>query len=212
MLLCLIICIVTTEMLRGTLSKRDRAIWNQRPTLQNQINALRSKVNSQKPETQYFRVNGSHTCSTANSVEVIHHDVTQSLINLTTFRDLINGDQWKNKFLKVRVHSLPNCRLFRMVIYVPKRAGITFSPTSSHFASIPDPSSFWVIYDKTITRSDVDAHEQHQAFANLKNVHTLYDSNAARVNKGEIYVTLMSTSAQTQLSYNYGYELGFSNV
>lgn len=192
--------------------KKERAVWNQRPTLQGQITALRRQVNNTKPETQYFRVSGGHT-SGGTLLETVHHDVTSSLIASLSFRDLITGDQWKNHFIKFRIHGLPENKLFRVVVYVPKKSGTLFAPSVQQYVSIPDPSSFWVLHDRTYTDKDTAADAHAQLHLSLKGLKTIYDSNAAVINKGEVIITVISTATTTStLQYTYAYELGFSNL
>lgn len=213
MLLCIInFFFKPINMLRGTLTKKDRSVWNQRPTLQGQINALRAQVNKTKPETQYFRVYGTHSASTTNP-ETVHHDVTQTLISASNFRDLINGDQWRNLFLKFRVSANSNAKVFRVLLYVPKDPSVTFSPTANQFTLIPDPSSYWIIYDKTFTRADINSFTHMQCTVSLKGLKTIYDSNAAVIRKGDVMATVISTSGTpSAVSYDWSYELGFNNL
>lgn len=214
MLLCIInFFFKPINMLRGTVIKKDRATWNQRPTLQGQINALKAQVNKTKPETQFFRAYGSHTSTGTGAIDVVHHLITSSLIGNASFRDWITGDQWRNLFLKFRIHSVPNNTMFRLVLYVPKDPGVTFSPSIHQYALIPDPSSYWILYDRTFTDKDVNADNHMQTQVSLKGLKTVYDSNAAATRKGDVIATIISTSTNGGvLSYHYAYELGFSNL
>jgi hypothetical protein len=126
--------------LRGTYRKAEiNKALSGRPTLQNQISALRRQVNSQKPETQYFRVGSNHT-STGTVVEQKNHLCTDSLISSTNFRDKVTGDEWCNKMLRMKFNFEPDCEYARIIVYVPKKAGDRFTPSTFKTVTHPDPS------------------------------------------------------------------------
>ncbi len=181
-----------------------------KPTLQNQITALKAQVSKNKAETQYFRVSGNHV-SGAGTLSTRNYRVTDSLINDVNFRDNVTGDKWVNKFLKLRFLAEADCKALRIVVYFPKKAGTAFNPTSFALAAIPDPSSFWVIMDRTITEKDASGKFSTEAFLNLWGKHTLYDSNAGSIERGELIMTVISEQPATTFSYTYGYELGYCN-
>lgn len=181
-----------------------------KPTLQNQITALKAQVSKNKAETQYFRSAGDHV-SGAAGVETTHYLITDSIVNSSGFRDNITGDKWVNKFLKLRFVGNDDCNLLRILIYFPKKAGTSFSPSSHKRTAIPDPSSFWVVMDRTITEKDASGKFSTEAFLNLLGKHTLYDSNASSIERGELIMTVISEGAPSSTLYSWGYELGYCN-
>lgn len=199
--------------LRGTWRKEqiNKALAG-RPTYQNQIDALRRKVNSQKPETQYFRVAGNHT-SSGTAVEQVNHLVTSSLISSTNFRDKVTGDAWCNKLLKLKLNFDEDCEYARVLVYVPKKAGERFAPSTYSTVTHPDPSSFWVIADFYVNHLDATTNHCLSKVMSLARLKTIYDSNAAEITKGEIVISVIhkpNTAATTQ--YSFGYELVYNNL
>lgn len=197
-------------MLRGSYKKYAKYQRNTKPTLQNQITSLKYKVGSLKPETQYFRGVGNHT-STSGSTEITNLLPTGNLIASSGFRDNVTGDRWVNKFLKLRFVAEPANTLLRVIVYFPKKPGTRFTPSSFATVSIPDPSTMWVLMDKTVTEKDASGKFSFDALINLKGKHTIYDSNSATIERGELIVAVMSAGTATSLQYSYGYELGYCN-
>lgn len=200
-------------MLRGTQKKRKTyAVLNARPTLQNQITALKVQVSKQKPETQYYRVSGVHTTTSAN-LETTHYNITLGLVNSLTFRDNVTGDRWSNLALNMKYFMSPDCDSMRILAYVPKKPGSRFSPASNQMTEHPDPSSFWVIHDSYIVHSNDAQSTPTSRKLSLKSLKTIYDSNAGAIEKGEVIITLISwTPGGAGTAYSYGHELVFNNL
>lgn len=202
-------------MLRGTKRiKREYAILNARPTLQNQINALKAQVSKTKPETQHFRVSGSVISggSTVTQPEQRNHLVTETLIGSTNFRNNVTGDQWVNKALELRVVKHPDCNFMRVIVYVPKTPGTRFSPTSNEFTDTLDPSSYWVLSDFTLTKTYGSGYSSHTQYVSFKGLKTIYDSNVGNVEKGEIVISTITDGSPADKMYEYGYRLMYSNL
>nr|AGA18485.1 hypothetical protein [uncultured marine virus] len=200
--------------LRGTVNKKEmHRVLNARPTLQNQITALKAQVNRQKPETQYFRVSGSHS-NTGGTIEQNNHLITSSLISSTNFRQNVTGDQWTNIALNLKIALLKECRGARVILYVPKKAGTRFTPGSSQLVEQIDPSSFWVISDTFMNQQTEANLSNHSRRFNLKKMKTIYDSNVASIEKGELVLSVIyyPRSASVNTQYSYGYELVYNNV
>lgn len=200
--------------LRGTVSKKEmHRVLNARPTLQNQITALKAQVNRQKPETQYFRVSGAHT-NTGGTIEQTNHLITSSLISSANFRQNVTGDQWTNIALNLNMALYKECRGARVILYVPKKAGTRFTPASSQLVEQVDPSSFWVISDTYLNHSTEANLSNHSRRFNLRKMKTIYDSNAAQIEKGELVLSVIyyPRAAAVQAQYSYGYELVYNNV
>lgn len=202
----------TYKMLRGTKRKQTYALLNTRPTLQNQITALKRQVAEQKPETQYFRVANNHV-SAAAAVEQANHLVTQSLIADPGFRNFVTGDQWANLWLNLKFTIQPDCKLARILCYVPKKSGQRFNPASFKMTTLPDPSAFWVISDSFVNHIDSNTATAINKKFNLRKLKTLYDSQNTSIERGEIIITVIyeaGTAATRQ--YDYGWELVYHNV
>lgn len=199
--------------LRGTVKKQEQyRVLNARPTLQNQISALKAQVNRQKPETQYFRVSGVRT-STTTAIEQVNFLVTDSLISSTNFRQNVTGDQWTNIALNLKMNMTSDCYGCRIICYVPKKAGTRFTPSSQQMVAHLDPSSFWTISDTYMNHQDTSSNEFTSRRFNLKKLKTLYDSNVGTIERGEVIISVIyfpKTAAQAQFSY--GYELVYNNL
>lgn len=199
--------------LRGTRTKAQYAQMATRPTLQNQITALKRKVAQQKPETQYFRVSGTHDSSTTPGVAQVSYLPTSSLISSLLFRDNVTGDHWANSYLKFKMFMEPDCKLCRIICYVPRKSGSRFTPGSNQLTSIVDPSSFWVVGDHYLTHDAAGVHTARTFNWNLRKLRTIYDSNSAAIEKGEIVITVLTESSTASLrQWSYGYELMYNNV
>lgn len=201
-------------MLRGTLNKRYKAaIAAGRPTLQNQVDALKVQVGKNRAETQYYRGSGVHTSGgTAGATEITNIVPTTNLVASGTFRDKVTGDKWVNKFLKLRFVSTDDCQVLRVIVYFPKRAGTRFAPSSFRLTEIPDPSAFWVLRDQTFTQKDASGRMNAEMMIGLRGKMTLYDSDSALLERGELVVCVMSQgSTATTTQFNYGYELAYCN-
>lgn len=200
------------KYLRGSVNKEAKRVFNARPTLQNQVDALRAKVNSQKPETLYLRVTGYHN-NTGTSTEQINYAVTNTLVSSTSFRDNVTGDRWKNLFLKLNAHFRAPCIGARILVYVPKKQGDRFTPTTHPFVQLPDPSSFWILQDKMVPMEN-GVPEHYSRTLSLRGLNTIYDSGAAAITKGEIIVSIISQSSTGTPNemYTYAYELGYHNL
>jgi len=206
-------------MLRGTRARVNK--WqngSQKITLQNQITSLKRQVNRNKAETLYFRYDGQID-GPAGSGNKIHNLIpTHNLITNPHFRTDVTGDRWINKFLKLKFYIEPDVNAFRIVAYIPKKTGNRFTP--SRFTAFPDPSAFTILRDKLLTRTetdDIDRIASRQAYTttiNLRNRQSVYNSNNAILEKGELVVMLMSNGSDSTAGtkqYDYAYELIYCN-
>jgi hypothetical protein len=202
----------TLRMLRGTRNKRTYAMLNTKPTLQNQISALRAKVNSQKPETQHYQVANNHISGGTVATETVNLLPTSSLIGSTNFRQNVTGDKWTNIALRFKLNLEPDAKMARIICYVPKKTGDRFSPGSYATTTIPDPSSFWVISDSYVNPDTTAQNTCITRNFNLKKMKTIYDSNTTTLERGEIVVAIISEPGTAYtLQYSYGYDLIYHN-
>lgn len=200
--------------LRGTWRKQqiNKALAG-RPTLQNQITSLRRQVNSQKPETQFYRFQGNHT-SLGTDVEQVNILPTATLIGSTGFRDKVTGDEWSNMALKMKFNMTDSCEYARIICYVPKKSGDRFAPSTFSTVTHPDPSSYWVISDTYVNHTGSSNNNKSiSKYFPLKKLKTIYDSNAVEITKGEVVVTvILKPKAGASVMYSYGMELVYNNL
>jgi len=204
-------------MLRGTKRKQaTNAAWSQRQTIQNQITALKVQVSKNKPETQYYRSSGTILSATTGN-EITTIPITANLIASPNFRDTVTGDKWSNLGLSLDTYVSADVSHMRVLIYVPKKAGNRFSPSGgTMFVSQPDKSAFWVLSDKLVTLgrgyNNDNGFTAVKSKANFQGLHTLYNSDSATLEKGEVVIAFMHNGT-TALSeqFVYGLELSYQN-
>ncbi|AXH79058.1 MAG: hypothetical protein [Circular genetic element sp.] len=204
-------------MLRGTKRKQaTNAAWSQRQTIQNQITALKVQVSKNKPETQYYRSTATVSSATTGN-EITTIPVTSNLIASSNFRDTVTGDKWANLRLSLDTYVSADVSHMRVLIYVPKKAGNRFDPSGgTMFVSHPDKSAFWVLSDKLITLDRGYGSDSGftacKSSANFQGLHTLYNSDSATLEQGEIVVAFMhnGTTALAE-QFVYGLELSYQN-
>lgn len=197
-------------MLRATYRKKQYAKLSTRPTLQNQIKELRTQINRQKPETQFYRLAQAHQATSVNP-ETNHYNITNSLITAADFRQNVTGDKWTNLYLKLNVVASATCDALRVLVYVPKIAGTRATP-SVPFAGCPDPSAFTMLADYHVNQeSNADRLKGRQKWISLRRIKTIYDSQAANIERGEVIVTVLSWAQQFTTAFDIGYCLAYHN-
>ncbi|MBA7556247.1 hypothetical protein ES705_48946 [subsurface metagenome] len=175
--------------------------------LQNQINRLKTQVGKNTPETKYFRFSATIDSATSGN-ELSTINATQALINSTSFRDNINGERWSNVAINLNVIAQPDCTNLRVMIYVPKRSGESFSPSllsGTCYTRFPDPGKYWVLADKMMTSQTTDVITPLKMRCNLKGLKTILDSNATAIEKGEIKIAFFTNGINAlapQISYS----------
>lgn len=205
--------------LRGT-RKRINKWYNapRPPTLQNQITSLRRQVNKNRAETLYHRSFGSINSNPGGGLLLTNLLPTDNLITSGSFRDNVTGDRWVNKVLKLRFYVEPDCNKFRVVMYIPKKAGNRFTP--SNFCAIPDPSAFTVHRDflmNTNDRDDINRSDTRLSYSpniNFKSRQSVYNSDSGILERGELVVLIMTDGVDIlggKKQYEYGYQLVYSN-
>lgn len=159
-------------------------------TIQNQINTLKRQVGKNKPAKCYFREN--YTATASAGIGGTTHSVTNDVISNANFRNNINGDVWTNHYLRLS-GIVDNTNLTtRIIVYVPKKTGssITSPTTAFGLVAIPDPAAWWVLDDFYVTQArDADDHGFNR-FVSLKGLHTLYNTSATTLERGEIKIAV----------------------
>lgn len=202
--------------LRGTVRKYEKAVYGQRPTLQNQITALKTQVSRNKPETQYFRSSSfyDHPSTGRNQLNILP---TTTLINDTSFRDNVTGDKWRNLSIEFSALLKNTSSAYRIICYVPKKVGQRFSPVSQEFNRQMDPSAFWIIHDEVITHLNSNSNNATKDMAykrrfNLRGLHTVYNSSSATLEKGEIIISVIAGGTAGSTMLEYGWDLKYQNI
>lgn len=196
-------------MLRGTYKKRK---WTSArpPTLQNQVTRLARQVNSQKPETQYLRRDNFHAQVAA--LDLTNYLISQTLTSSSDFRDNVTGDTWTNLTLRLHLHTQETCKACRVVVYVAKKAGQRWAPSGLKMVEIPDRSKFWVIADTHVPERNYGSGERiWTRLFNLSKMKTIFDSENAEFEKGELVVAIVTDGGLGTYTYHYGYELAYHN-
>jgi hypothetical protein len=197
-------------VLRGTARRYEKRLI-QAPTLQNQISQLKAQVSSQKPETQYFRISNTISSSGTSDAQV-NLLVTDSLLNDPSFRDNVTGDRWTNLSLDFNAYIFPDCTKARFLIYVPKKAGQRFVPTTEQYVQHPDPSAFWVLSDDRINFETDSRNTSYHKRVNLRKLKTVFNSSSSVLERGEVVMAIMydpTTSSVNQMQY--AYQLNYHN-
>jgi hypothetical protein len=195
------------EMARINRSK-FRSFSSGRPSLQMQVDKLKRKVAANKSEIFTFNQGASITPPSTNQTQT-NVNITDLIYTDTDFRDDITGNTWKNHWMDIRYIVPNNMTTFRVVVYVPKRPGLNFVPTTRAMLKQPDHNTFWVLYDKAVT-PDVSTNHIYKARLNLKNLKTEYSSDGTTLDRGEVKVALIYGG--TTSTFSYQIEMGLSNV
>lgn len=203
-------------MLRGTRTRYNKAAFASKPTLQNQISALRNQVSKNKPETIHYRGEGTYDASSAGRY-ISNVLITQNVINWTQFRNNITGDKWRNLSLDISLGFMPSEGANRVLVYVPRKSGQRYTPSSQELNAYPDPSAFWVISDDLIQKQDAyptgEVRTVYKKKINLRGLHTIYNSDSTVLEKGEIILCVIGDPMSgLGNQYEYGYHLKLQNI
>lgn len=173
-------------------------------TLRNELNILKRKVGRNTPAPVYFRESSSLGTfgSAADSYVRLDYDISATLVARTDFRDNINGDEWYNNSVKLRLLLDEYTEMCRVVIYAPLLADQEFVPTTDDagMCTIPDPAAFKVYSDVTYSRDTKkdQAAGPHYAFimrnwmVSLRGLKTIFNGSASNLEKGTIKMMILS--------------------
>jgi len=179
-----------------------------KPSLQSQVDKLKRKVAANKAELFTFKQGGSITAPSTATAQT-NVNLTDLFYTNSDFRDDITGNSWKNHWMDIR-YGVPNdCTMLRVIVYVPKRPGLNFVPTTRPALQQPDHNTFWVLYDKAMT-PDVNTNHIHKARFSLKNLRTEYSSDGSTLDKGEVKVAFIYGGTTSPITYQV--QMGLSNV
>lgn len=101
--------------------------------------------------------------------------------------------------LSVKVPA--NMTAFRMLIYVPKKPGQRFAPTTQAFTRTLDPNFAWVISDQRYTPDTLD-NRVLRTKVSLKNLKTIYNDDLSVLERGEIVVAFIHQGSTSPYEYS----------
>jgi len=131
---------------------------DKRSYLHNEIAILKRKVGRNTPSPVYFRFldNLGTFSATPSEYKTASTNITQAIIDLATFRDNINGDQWYNNNLNIRLHMEGQTMSMRVIVYVPNRSDVnlTLTPDATGMVSNIDPAKFHVLSDRYFNQNE----------------------------------------------------------
>lgn len=202
--------IVLGPRLRGTGAARYAKFTYKPATLQNQVDALRRKVNQQKPETQYWLDTKRVVTTVASGYEEATYTLTQLFIANTNFRSQVLGDRWQNVMLRLNLAAFfQNITQARIIVYAAKKPATTM--TFTDVLGIPDPNAFTIFWDEFILADHATQKKEIKRMIPL-NVQTLYNTDTAVLERGDIKMLLMlQSSSSSQTAFEYRSMLKFHN-
>lgn len=185
---------MTMAYLRGT-ARNSKLVYKGPRSLQDQVNYLRKKIKNVTPALVYFH----------KSVELTDPDVTANYksfqINITAdftsdakFRNNVIGDEFMNKYLKLRYNSDGNdVTALRIIVYSSKLGDTIFqpSPNAAGLSTIPDPAAFKVFYDKFLTNENSLANQTENIFVGLRDLVTIYNDSNNTLERNPIRVVVL---------------------
>lgn len=175
-----------------------------RMSIRNELNVLKRKVGRNTPAPVYFleRDDLGTFSATAGAYLLTNINCTDDVINRTDFRDNINGDEWYNNYLQLRLLMSSETEIVQVVVYVPNSPTISLSyaPTGDGAVTIPDPAAFRVLSNRTFTRDTLGddpttEHYTDKLFewkVSLRNFKTTYNSNSGVMEKNPIKIMVFS--------------------
>lgn len=183
--------------LRGTLSRKGTAAKPK--TLKNEIELLKRRVSSITPRRIYFRE--PKPILGAGSPGYLYREwsLTSDFIANDDFRTDINGDRWKNHWVKLMYTAeSPAVTQLRVIVYSPKKAGAPFTPQldSEGFTTPPDPSAFTVYYDNFVVNGNSFNPLYFKRLVKL-NFSTLYNSSSKVLEKGDVRILVFFDNDQS---------------
>lgn len=173
-------------------------------TLRNEIAALKRKVGKLKPAPVYFQTSffpSSYTSGNEYMVSLVN--LTETIKNLSTFRDNINGDEWYNDWLRLQFTLNKSLKYMRVIVYTPRKTGTQFNPTASAsgFAVIPDPAAFKVHMDTIVNTGPFNKHntsdpeeQLRSLWCSLKGLKTVYNGSSDTIEENEVRMTILHQS------------------
>lgn len=181
-------------------------------TLQNQINQLKYQTGLNRREKQSVNLPERTYTSTTGTFEQFDRSISEDFVALNRFRDLVNGDKWRNLRLILNLRVLfGNTKQCRIVVYHSRDADTTWN--AAGFLTEPDPSAFTLLFDQMIN-ADYDGQEKLlKRVISLRGLHSIYNASQPFWEKGNIRVTyLMGPNAAEQRILDEKIQYHFQNI
>ena len=169
---------------------------------------LERKINRQKQEIQ-DRHNSATATSAISNLNQINFSVTGDLIASSGFRNKIIGDKWGNQSLKVRVRGVDDVTSMRIIVYVPRKVGTTFTPTL--FTTEPDHTLYRVFADRTYSLPANGGDITGVVYTKLGGLITHYDTSSTTLDQGEVRLTVIWKSSTATTNMEISYDHAFFN-
>lgn len=192
---------ISNMYLRGTVAKRARVTPSKPRTIRNELEVLKRRVAANTARRVYYRE--AKTIVGAGTPGYLRTDwsVTNDFIANPDFRKDINGDRWKNHYLKINyTGDTPDVAQMRLIVYSGKKAGAEFQPTAdaTGFCTPLDPSAFTVYYDSMIQNPNA-LNPYHLSRLVRLNVNSLYNGSSTPgvLERGDIRVQIQFQNSAT---------------
>lgn len=189
--------------------KKVSSTWKPK-SIKNELAALKRQVAKNSPAPAYFNVTrtaiGSGATGTGSYVTPDDYSLTDLFIADSSFRNIINGDQWYNCSLAVTGVLDSQCECMRITVYSPRVAGnapVLTTGSLGAFHQTFDPAAFKVIDDRVLNRS-TNALESFRYWVNLRSLKTIYNDSASGdpIEQGEVRIVIQAYMANTAVTTN----------
>lgn len=186
--------------LRGSYNRRMPGGY-EKPSIQNQVNLLKRQVAKNSPEKRYFRE--AYTNTAPAGVSGADLPITSNFVADASFRNNVNGDKWRNHFLKLSGIVDDENLTFRVIVYVPRKTGNTIAlPTvASDIPLLHDPSAFWIIDDFYVQKTAQVTDVGWNRVVNLRGLESIYNQDSSILEKGSIRIQLRWNKTGVAIPY-----------
>lgn len=182
-----------SSYLRGTMSSwaKGRGSYS-KPTLENRLKRLQREVLKHKPSVEEF-TDATTITHTGPGYLSNTYTITQDTKDDVDFRNKINGQDFLNRRLKVRLQGAIGIDGVRVIIYVPNDPNDSFTPgaSSAGMTVIPSFKKHKVLYDGMMTVHDYNLKPFQWIDINLRDALTRLAENGD-VEKCNIKMTVIS--------------------
>jgi len=162
-----------------------------KPTFQNQLNMLKRQVARNTPAKTYWQNDYSFTA--AAGVRGTDCPLSVDFIANATYRDNINGDIFKNHWVRLGLTTPNGVDAVRVIVYTAKKTGQVYNAGTSMATFIRglDPAA-WNIYHDEIYQPVIDGRQTFVRKVNLRGVNTIYNASSSTLEKGDIRICIVT--------------------
>lgn len=180
--------------LRGSKLPIGVSVLSKPQTLQNQINQLKYRTGMNRRELQSVSFPESTYNSTTTTFEQFDKSISEDFVALSRFRDLVNGDRWRNIRIAMNLRILfDNTNVFRVVVYHSRDADTTWN--AAGFLTEPDPSAFTILWDEVVNADFANQEKLVKRNISLRGLHSIYNASSPFWEKGNIRITYLTAPA-----------------